>query len=152
MIISKFSRDGKRGFAAGSNAITIEKLLAGAITLAAGLLISIIGGIFSSKAAKGRKNTEKAEKAKTSKKSVGKKKRPVWLALLPIIYRSAKSKIQNNFLNDLASQAAETSKADDEVSGDVEVVAGENIADEANDIEVVNAVPITSEDEVYQHI
>ena len=146
MLISKFSKNGKSGFAVGTNALTREKLAAGAITLAAGLLISAIGGIL---------RIKKPEKAKKASEKGEKKGRPIWLALMPFIFNAVKTKIQNNFLNNLTSQAAEAAEANNvpvaEEDG-VEVIQGENLSQGLDGIEVMDAIPISSEDEVYQHI
>ena len=150
MLISKFSKNGKSGFAVGSNSLTPEKLAAGAVTVASGLLISAIGGIIRIKSPKKAQKSTRAKGAKSAKPA--KKKRPIWLALLPLIFGAVKTKIQNNLLADIASQAAEESEVLKAEGNSVEVVPGENLEPGSDGIEVVNATQISSEDEVYQYI
>lgn len=128
MIITKLSKDGKRGFSVGSNRPSNEDVAAGMITLAAGLLMAGIGGLL---------NINKKPVKRSGAKGKVKKKKPIWLALLPFIFNTAKSKIKNNFLNDLAEQA-EKANAQLEALGD--------------SVEVIDAIPISSEKEVYDYI
>ena len=123
MLISKFSRDGKSGFAVGSNSLTPEKISAGLITAASGLLIAGIGGLF--------KKPQKSSRAGASKK---KKKPALWAFALPLVYRGAKSAVQKKSLDAVVSKAVEDNAAQD---GGIEVVA---------------AIPISSEREVYDNI
>lgn len=127
MVITKISKDGKRGFSVGSNKPSDEDIAAGAITLAAGLLMAGIGGLF--KVKKSAKRSRSKGKAK--------KKNPIWLALLPLIFRTAKSKIKNNFIDNLAKQAEN---------------ANEQLEALGDSVEVINSIPISSEKEVYDHI
>ena len=61
MLITVFSKDSKRGFAAGSNNLTPEKLAAGAVTAATGLVIAAIGGLL---------RLSRSEKPKKKKRNV----------------------------------------------------------------------------------
>lgn len=128
MLITKFSKDGKRGFSVGSNKPSNEDVAAGMITLAAGLLMAGIGGLF-----KIKKKPVKSSRAKGE----AKKKNPIWLALLPFVFRTAKSNIKNNFLDNLAKQAEKTN---------------EQLEALGDSVEIINAIPISSEKEVYDHI
>ena len=135
MLITVFSKDSKRGFAAGSNNLTPEKLAAGAITLAAGLVAVALGGLL---------------KRKKSEKSKKKKKPPIWLVALPAVYGTAKSKIERNFIDGLVSEAE---KAGDTLGVSVAALPAEEASEgDHGGIEVVDAIPISSEDEVYEHI
>ena len=134
MLVTVFSKDSKRGFAAGSNKLTPEKLAAGAITAAAGLVIAAIGGLL---------RLNRSGKPK-------KKKPPIWLAVLPAIYGAAKSKAERKALNGLV---AEAEKAGKELGISGETVLAEDAAEgDHGGIEVVGAIPISSEEEVYEHI
>lgn len=62
----------------------------------------------------------------------GKKKKPFWLLLLPAVFKSAKAAIMNKKITDLADDIAENGYD--------------------YDIEVVDAIPIENEEEVYEHI
>lgn len=128
MLISKFSRDGKSGFAVGSNNLTPEKISAGLITAASGLIIAAVGGLLSIP-------KKKSPRAGAAKKNT--KKRPALLLLLPFIYKHAKTAVKKKGLD-----------------GIVKVTVDENVPKEPPEsgIEVINAIPISSEDEVYEHI
>ena len=121
MLISHFSKDGKRGFAVGSNRLTPEKMSAGLITAASAVLIAAVGGLFK------KPNPRAGAKQK--------KRRPIWLAAVPFIYKKAKTTLQKKSYNKLVDDII---KAED--------------AEQKSDIEVVNAIPISSEQEVYDHI
>ncbi len=60
----------------------------------------------------------------------GKKKKPFWLLALPAVFNTAKAAITNKKIKDLKE----------------EIEAGDY------DIEVIHAVPIENEEEVYEHI
>ena len=134
MLITVFSKDSKRGFAAGSNNLTPEKLAAGAVTAAAGLVIAAIGGLL---------RLSRSEKPK-------KKKRPIWLAALPLIYGAAKSKAERKVIDSLVSETEKAGKALG--VGKITVPAEEAFEGDHGGIEVVGAIPISSEEEVYEHI
>ena len=134
MLITVFSKDSKRGFAAGSNNLTPEKLAAGAVTAAAGLVIAAIGGLL---------RLSRSEKPK-------KKKRPIWLAALPLIYGAAKSKAERKALNGLVAEAEKAGK-ELGISGET-ILAEDATESDHGGIEVVGAIPISSEEEVYEHI
>lgn len=127
MLIQKFSKDSKRGFVVGANDVTPEKLAAGAVTLSSALIISAIGGLFGtshrkSHRAKGRNHREK-------------KKAPLWALAMPFVFKVAKSAFQQNNLNGIAAK-----------------FAPEAPAQETDGIEVIDAISISSEEEVYEHI
>ena len=123
MLISHFSRDGKRGFAIGSNNLTPEKIAAGLVTAASGLLIAGIGGLFKPK-------RSRRAGAKSRKKKV-----PLWLLVLPVGYKGAKTAFKKKSYDSLISGLTEWHEAE-----------------QRSEIEVVDALPISSEDEVYEHI
>ncbi len=127
MVITHFSKDSKRGFAVGGNFLSKEKLKAGGIALAGGFLIALVGGLV-----KGRRGAKPAKK----------KKRRLWLALLPAGYSAAKTAVQNRFVSDLTESVSET--AEQLGLGGVETVPAEPLAEEA--------IPISSEEEIYDHI
>lgn len=133
MLIQKFSKDAKRGFVVGANNFTPEKLAAGAVTLASGLMISVVGGLL-----KPHKKSHRA-KGRDHKDS---KKKPLWALALPLIYKAAKSafkkKSLSDTLNGLTAQFAKEAQPE--------------IVPEPDGIEVVDAIPISSEEEVYEHI
>lgn len=114
MLITRFSKDSKRGFAVGSNSLTPQKLAAGAVTLAAGLTVAAIGGL--------------VRISRSDKKPRKTKKPPIWLAAAPLVYGAAKTHIENKFLNDIAAQAGEAVKPDDIV----EIINAESIPPEAD--------------------
>lgn len=60
----------------------------------------------------------------------GKKKKPVWLLALPAVFNTAKAAITNKKITDLY----------------------DDVAENGYDIEVINAIPIENEEEVYEHI
>ena len=120
MLITVFSKDSKRGFAAGSNNLTPEKLAAGAVTAATGLVIAAIGGLL---------RLSRSEK---------------------LIYGAAKSKVERKVIDSLVS---ETEKAGETLGvGKITVPAEEAFEGDHGGIEVVGAIPISSEEEVYEHI
>lgn len=137
MVISKFSKDGKSGFSVGSNSLTPDKVTAGAVTAFSALIIMIIGGVFRL-FAKPHKKDKKNEK--------GKHKKPVWMLALPIIYKQVKKKARTA---DTKEMFAELLKEYSGNEGEEEESANET---HENDIEVVEAIPISSEDEVYEYI
>ena len=118
MLISHFSKDGKRGFAVGSNSLTPEKIAAGLITAASGLVIAGIGGLFKPK---------KPSRAGAAKE---KKKPPIWLAALPIVYKKAKTGIKKQSYDRL-------------INGIIDMRDSE----QNSDIEVISATPVASEEE-----
>lgn len=126
MLISRFSKDGKRGFALGSNNLTEEKIAAGLITAASGLLIAGVGGLL--KINKPKKTSRAGAKEK-------KKKPPIWLALLPIVFKKAKTAAAKKSYNSLISGAIEQFEEE-----------------QRSEVEVIEAIPIASESEVYDHI
>ena len=128
MLISKFSRDGKRGFTIGSNSLTPDKLAAGAITLSAGLVMAAIGGLIKPK----KRNNRAGAKQ-------DRKKKPIWLLLLPMIFNHAKNSIKQKSFDDL-------------VNGIIAEYAPEQDQPRENGIEIIDAIPISSEEEVYEHI
>lgn len=137
MVINKFSKDGKRGFSVGSNSLTPEKVAAGAVTALSALVIMLVGGVF-------RLFVKSSPKAKKVKK------KPLWLLAMPIIYKKVKNKIHTDDTKALLSGLVQ------QYSGGATSV-GESAEDEAAEkdfggVEVIEAVPIASEDEVYQHI
>lgn len=64
------------------------------------------------------------------KKKNGKKRKPLWLLALPAVFNTAKSAITNKKITDLY----------------------EDVSENGYDIEVINAIPIENEEEVYEHI
>ena len=132
MIISKFSKDGKRGFTVGSNNLTPERLAAAAVTLAAGLLMSVIGGLI-------RPASSKKSKSRAKSKEKPRKK-PLMLAALPFIYKTAKSAMEKSSFDGLVSKAVS------------ENTPPEEPFPKDDGIEMIDAIPINSEEEVYEHI
>lgn len=130
MLINKFSKDGKRGFSVGSNSLTPEKVAAGAVTALSALVIMLVGGVF---------------KLFVKPSQKGKKKKPLWLLAMPIIYKKVKNKIHTDdtkaLLSGLVKQYTGEEAAEDEAA-----------EEDFGGVEVIEAVPIASEDEVYQHI
>ena len=127
MLISKFSRDGKSGFAVGSNSLTPEKIAAGLVTAASGLLIAGVGGLFGS-----RQKTNRAGASKAKKK----KKNPLWLAALPLVYKGAKNAAKKSSFEKIVAEVTKKKQPEPEPEG----------------VEVIDAIPIHSEEEVYDHI
>lgn len=119
MMIQVFSKDSKRGFAAGSNSLTPEKFAAGAVTLSSALIISAVGGLLKPK---------KSPRAGSAKK----KKKPFWLLLAPLIYKSVKSAAKKNTLDGIAKKFSPPEPSDD--------------------LEIIGSIPISSEEEIYDHI
>ena len=113
----------KGGFAVGSNGLTAEKLAAGGVTAVVAVVLALMALIFGF----GKKKSKK------------KKKGSILTALiLPAVYKTAKAAIENNnvkvTVNDAASEYLNALNDDD------------------GGIEVVDAIPIASEEEVYEHI
>lgn len=129
MLIQKFSKDSKRGFVVGANNITPDKLAAGAVTLSYALIVSAIGGLFS---IKGKKT--KSRRVKEQKRSE-KKKAPLWALAMPLVFNAAKSAIQKNALDSIAAR-----------------FAPEAPAEESQDVEIIDAIPISSEEEIYDYV
>lgn len=139
MLVSKFSRDGKRGFSIGSNSLTPEKVVAGAFTASSALLIAAIGGIL------GRHPKKRIKK---DKKSV-KKKKSLWLLLLPLIYKEVSKNLKAKDTQALlAGLAAQYSKSGNDEPADM----ADEEADDGKGIEIIEAIPISSENEVYDYI
>lgn len=136
MQITKFSKDGKRGFAVGTNGFTSEKIAAGALTVAAGLVMAGIGGLFGIFKKPAKSSRAKGGKTKSGAKR-SKKKKPIFLVVLPFLYRFLKGKIQSNFIADLAHDVENADKP-------------LGVLD--NGIEIIDAIPIGSEEEVYDHV
>lgn len=133
MLIQKFSKDSKRGFVIGANNMTPEKLAAGAVTLSAALMISAIGGLFGS----GKKRSHRAKGKNASvKKHEEKKKSPLWAVAMPFVFKTAKSAFQKKGLDGIAAMFTPTVETSEQDGG----------------IEVIGAIPISSEEEVYDHI
>ena len=134
MLIQKFSKDSKRGFAIGANNMTPEKLAAGAVTLASALLISAVGGLI-------KPSKKKPGRAK-GRDHKDKKKGPLWALAMPVVFKTAKSAFQKQALADkmsgITARFAEPSESDP--------------VPEPDGVEVIDAIPITSEEEVYEHI
>lgn len=130
MLISKFSKDGKSGFSVGTNSLTPEKVAAGAVTALSALVIMLVGGVY-------RLFVKPSPKAK--------KKKPLWLLAMPVVYKKAKNKLSADGTNELLSGLVQ------QYSGR-ESTAEEDTEQEIDSIEIVEATPIYSEDEVYQHI
>ena len=134
MLIQKFSKDAKRGFVVGANNVTPEKLAAGAVTLASGLMISVVGGLL--------KPRKKSHRAKGRDHENDKKKPPILALALPLVYKTAKSAFKKksliDTLNGLTAQFAKEAKPE--------------IMPEPDGVEVIDAIPIGSEEEVYEHI
>ena len=127
MLLQKFSKDSKRGFVVGANDMTPEKLAAGAVTLSSALIISAIGGLIKlprkkPHRAKGRYHKEK-------------KKAPLWALAMPIVFKAAKSAFQQKSLDGIAAK-----------------FVPEAPAPEPDGIEVIDAIPISSEEEVYEYV
>ena len=131
MLIQKFSKDSKRGFVVGANNVTPDKLAAGAVTISSALIISAIGGLFS---IKGKKSSRAKGKA-TGKKHNEKKKAPLWAFALPLVFNAAKSAIQKKGLDGIVAQ-----------------FAPQEPVEETDDIEIIDAIPISSEEEVYDYV
>lgn len=113
----------KRGFAVGGNQMTASNLAAAGTALAGLVLASVIGF-----GGKGKRSDSKKNKSK-------KKKRLLSLAmLLPLAVKSVKSAVSK----------IELDKVIDSVN--------EAVSSNEYDIEVVNAIPISSEEEVYEYI
>ena len=136
MQITKFSKDGKRGFAVGTNGFTSEKIAAGALTAAAGLVMAGIGGLFGIFKKPAKSSRAKGGKTKSAAKR-SKKKKPLLIIALPILYKFLKGQIQKNYIADLAH--------------DVEN-ADEPLKVLDSGIEIIDAIPIGSEEEVYEHV
>lgn len=109
MIIQKFSKDLKKGVVVGSNSLTPDKIAAGAITAATALAVSAAMGVFGSK---------KPSRAGAKRK----KKKPLALLLLPMVYKAAKSAAQKKSLGVAVGEAVEKNSG-------VETVAAEAIGE-----------------------
>lgn len=127
MLIQKFSKDSKRGFVVGANNMTPDKLAAGAVTVSSALIISAIGGLFSI----GRRKPSRAK----GKKPEEKKKAPLWAFALPLIFNAVRSAVQKNGLEGIVAR-----------------FSPQEPEEESEDIEIIDAIRINSEDEVYDHI
>ena len=128
MLIQKFSKDSKRGFVVGANNVTPEKLAAGAVTLSAALVISAVGGLFGT----GKKKSHRAK----GKDRREKKKAPLWAAALPFVFKTAKSAFEKKGLDNIVAMFAPAAEPAEQDGG----------------IEIIDAIPISSEEEVYDHI
>ncbi len=131
MLIQKFSKDAKRGVVVGSNSLTPEKIAAGAITLASALMVSAVGGLIPKP-----KKTSYAGSGR--QKSHEKKKKGLLLLATPFVFKAVKSKLNMQTL----AGAVERFSPDSTGSED----------DDGSGIEVINATPIASEEEIYEHI
>lgn len=142
MYIQLFSKNGKSGIAAGSNSLTPDKLAAFIITAAATVAVYAIGGLFglSSTAKKSRKSLKTRPMGERAKQKKHKKMLPV--ALAPLVFKAVKTGISNKSLSSIVSQVtAGNSQRESEV---------EMPSDD--EIELIDAIPIGSEEEVYQHV
>lgn len=128
MLIQKFSKDSKRGFVVGANNMTPEKLAAGAVTLSSALIISAIGGLI--KLPKKKSGRAKGQNHKEKKKA------PLWALAMPIVFKTAKSAFQKNSLDGIVSKFSPAAAPTEEPEG----------------IEIIDAIPISSEEEVYEHV
>ena len=126
MIIQYFSKDSKRGFAVGSNSMTPEKLAAGLIAAAFTVAAGAIGGLFAPK--------KPASKRAGSPKKAAKKRKALPLLAAPLVFKAAKSAAQHGALAGITSKFSAKP------------------APEESEIEIENAIPISSEDEIYEHI
>ena len=137
MIIQIFSKDGKRGISAGSTSLTPEKLTAALIAASAAMIVSAVGGLAD------MVRPKKQSRAGASKKSTKKKKAKKALPLLvaPAVYKALKPSLN---LENLLHVAAG-------ISDGVEEEAEKESLDEGG-VEVIDAIPISSESEVYDHI
>ena len=131
MLITKFSKDAKRGIAVGTNSLTDEKIAAGAVTLAGGLLMAGIGGLLKINRKPKKKGSARAEKGEKNKKP------PIWLAAVPFVFNALVGNFKKNFVDNVAKRA-EKLHAQFEAEGD--------------SVEVIDAIHISSEREVYDHI
>lgn len=123
MVIQKVSKDSKRGIVIGSNRLTPERIAAGAITAASLTAASAIGGLIS-----------RPGKAKNAKKS-GKK--GLLLLAAPVVFKAAKSALSKKNLDSIAEKF---SKAKEQPESNEDL------------LEIESAIPISSEEEVYEHI
>ncbi len=130
MVIQKISKDSKRGIVIGSNRLTPERIAAGAITAASLTAASAIGGLIS----RPKRASTRPGKAKNAKKS-GKK--GLLLLAAPVVFKAAKSALSKKNLDSIAEKF---SKAKEQPESDEDL------------LEIESAIPISSEEEVYEHI
>lgn len=132
MLIQKFSKDSKRGFVVGANNVTPEKLAAGAVTVASALVISAIGGLFS---IGGKKSSRAKGRNASGEKHREKKKAPIWVVAMPVVFKAAKSVLEKKGLDSIVAK-----------------FTPQEPVEESQDIEIIDAIPISSEEEVYEHV
>lgn len=139
MLIQLFSKDAKRGVAFGSNNLTSEKIAAGAVTAASLLAVSAIGGLADAvTSVKAPKKSNRPGKGKAPS-SLKKKKKGLILIAVPAVYGAVKSTIKNRAASALTAKFTPAPK--------------ESIAtDLTKGIELIDAITISSEEEIYEHI
>lgn len=118
-----YNNSRKGGFALGGNHLTKSNLIAGGVA-AIGLALAAVIGLW-----KPKKNDKKAKSTK--------KKRLLDLAvLIPLALKLTKSAVSKIELDKIVTNISEAIKEEDE----------------SCDIEVIDAIPISSEEEVYEYI